>query len=192
MISRNILDALLENETIQAKEFTETILLAKLSNALEEKYFDIAPSLFEKKAKVTDKEDDREGMDPVGSGDSDIDNDGDSDESDDYLKNRRKVISKKIKNEGLYEYDASDYAKRGGVTRGDVKRARKKDRPGSDVVVGHGVHDSSKEGRRAIAKAAVARKTAQWAKKASKERKKKELAHKRETLSKERKRVEKE
>jgi len=37
-----------------------------------------------------------EAMDAVGKGDDDIDNDGDSDESDEYLRNRRKAISKNI------------------------------------------------------------------------------------------------
>ena len=37
-----------------------------------------------------------EGMDSVGKEDDDIDNDGDSDDSDDYLKNRRKAISKAV------------------------------------------------------------------------------------------------
>lgn len=36
-------------------------------------------------------------LDPVGEEDEDIDNDGDSDESDEYLKNRRKKIAKAIK-----------------------------------------------------------------------------------------------
>ena len=36
-------------------------------------------------------------MDPVGQEDDDVDNDGDSDSSDKYLKNRRKVVSKAIK-----------------------------------------------------------------------------------------------
>ncbi|PHS22177.1 MAG: hypothetical protein COA84_13435 [Robiginitomaculum sp.] len=49
-----------------------------------------------KKADVTDKEDDGEGLDPVASGDSDIDNDGDSDESDNFLKKRRSAISKAV------------------------------------------------------------------------------------------------
>ena len=53
----------------------------------------------EAKAPVTDKEDDGDGMDPVGKGDSDIDNDGDSDKSDRYLKARRKAIGKAIKKE---------------------------------------------------------------------------------------------
>lgn len=36
-------------------------------------------------------------MDPVGKADADIDNDGDVDSSDEYLKNRRKEISKNVK-----------------------------------------------------------------------------------------------
>ena len=38
-----------------------------------------------------------EKLDPVGQEDDDIDNDGDVDKTDDYLKNRRKAISKAIK-----------------------------------------------------------------------------------------------
>jgi hypothetical protein len=40
-----------------------------------------------------------EALDPVGKEDSDIDNDGDVDDSDEYLKNRRDVVSKAIKKE---------------------------------------------------------------------------------------------
>ena len=40
-----------------------------------------------------------EALDPVGKEDDDIDNDGDSDKSDKYLANRRKAVSKAIKNE---------------------------------------------------------------------------------------------
>lgn len=53
--------------------------------------------LDEKFTKDTKKSDDGEGMDPVGKGDKDIDNDGDSDSSDDYLHKRRKAIAKSIK-----------------------------------------------------------------------------------------------
>ena len=38
-----------------------------------------------------------EALDPVGKEDSDIDNDGDTDDTDDYLKNRRKAIAKAMK-----------------------------------------------------------------------------------------------
>ena len=53
-----------------------------------------------KTAPVTKKDDDGEGMDPVGKGDADIDNDGDSDSTDKYLKKRRQAISKSIKGKG--------------------------------------------------------------------------------------------
>jgi hypothetical protein len=36
-------------------------------------------------------------LDPVGEEDEDIDNDGDVDDSDDYLRNRRKTISDAVK-----------------------------------------------------------------------------------------------
>ena len=39
-----------------------------------------------------------EAMDPVGKEDGDIDNDGDKDDSDEYLAKRRKAIAKAIKN----------------------------------------------------------------------------------------------
>ncbi len=41
-----------------------------------------------------------EALDPVGKEDSDVDNDGDSDSSDKYLKRRRKAIGKAMKKEG--------------------------------------------------------------------------------------------
>lgn len=44
-----------------------------------------------------------EALDPVGKEDDDVDNDGDSDESDEYLKNRRKAVTKAIQNEELEE-----------------------------------------------------------------------------------------
>ena len=40
-----------------------------------------------------------EELDPVGKEDGDIDNDGDSDESDEYLRKRRKAVSKAVKKE---------------------------------------------------------------------------------------------
>ena len=41
----------------------------------------------------------KEALDPVGKGDDDIDNDGDSDDADKYLKKRRAAITKSVKNE---------------------------------------------------------------------------------------------
>lgn len=46
-----------------------------------------------------------EKLDPVGKEDADVDNDGDVDDSDKYLKNRRKEISKDMKNESSKVYN---------------------------------------------------------------------------------------
>ena len=99
MLAEKIVNLIKNEKLSEAVSLTDDLLYAKLSRVIDDLYTDIAPSVFEgKKAKVTDKEDDGEGMDPVGKADSDIDNDGDSDESDEYLKNRRKEVGKSIKN----------------------------------------------------------------------------------------------
>ena len=51
-------------------------------------------------ATAVDKMVKKEAMDPVGQADADIDNDGDVDKADSYLRNRRKAIGKKMKNKG--------------------------------------------------------------------------------------------
>lgn len=43
----------------------------------------------------------QEAMDKLGQEDADVDNDGDSDESDEYLKNRRDAITKAVKSESV-------------------------------------------------------------------------------------------
>jgi hypothetical protein len=48
-------------------------------------------------------EESKKKLDPVGKADADIDNDGDTDKSDDYLHNRRKSISAAIKGKGTKE-----------------------------------------------------------------------------------------
>lgn len=63
----------------------------------------------EKYAKSTKKTDDGDGMDPVGKGDADIDNDGDVDNSDKYLHKRRKAISKNMKKESSLEETQSNW-----------------------------------------------------------------------------------
>jgi hypothetical protein len=50
----------------------------------------------------------KEALDPVGKEDGDVDNDGDVDKSDKYLKNRRKAIAKAMKKE---EFDIDESAK---------------------------------------------------------------------------------
>ena len=66
--------------------------LSTLQQRLESVFEDIGHKLG-KYYKINEIE---EAMDAVGKGDDDIDNDGDSDESDEYLRNRRKAISKNI------------------------------------------------------------------------------------------------
>ena len=83
-----------------------------------------------KKAPVTDKEDDGEGMDPVGKEDGDIDNDGDSDKSDKYLKNRRKEIGKAIAKEDV---DKKDETMSGDDEKGDKEEAPKPKKKKKDV-----------------------------------------------------------
>lgn len=50
----------------------------------------------------------REALDPVGKEDPDIDNDGDRDETDDYLLKRRKAIGKAVKGKDVKEYGYAD------------------------------------------------------------------------------------
>ena len=124
MSTNDIIQSVLTGNLSDAKNKTESLLYSKAAEILNESkehvigvvYEDSVgvASLVEKKkakkkkkkgdddekyAKKTDKEDDGEGLDPVDAEDSDVDNDGDSDESDDYLKNRRKVRKKEIKDD---------------------------------------------------------------------------------------------
>jgi hypothetical protein len=59
------------------------------------------------KAKNASKSMKKEGLDPVGKEDADINNDGKVNKSDDYLKNRRKAISASVKKEEV-ELDEAD------------------------------------------------------------------------------------
>ena len=70
--------------------------ISTLQQRLESAYEDVGTKL----SKYYDLS---EAMDPVGQEDGDIDNDGDEDETDEYLANRRKAISKAIKNESINE-----------------------------------------------------------------------------------------
>ena len=88
MYTRTIIDNLLNDDAVAARQATADILEAKLAEAIRDKFDELAPTVFgeAKKAPVTDKDDDGDGMDPVGKEDDDVDNDGDSDSSDKYLK----------------------------------------------------------------------------------------------------------
>ena len=52
--------------------------------------------------------DEKKKLDPVGQEDADVDNDGDSDSSDEYLKKRRKAIGKAMKKEEVEQVDEAD------------------------------------------------------------------------------------
>ena len=63
--------------------------------------------------------DEKKKLDPVGQEDADVDNDGDSDSSDEYLKKRRKAISKAMKKEEVEELEETKL--------GDTAYARARD-----------------------------------------------------------------
>ena len=63
-----------------------------------------------------------EKMDPVGKEDDDINNDGKVDKTDDYLKNKRKAISKAIGKKSVKEDDDDETAKK--ATKGAKKKAK--------------------------------------------------------------------
>jgi hypothetical protein len=67
------------------------------ANSTLQKRWGISDSLLDAVKNVADKNVVEKKLDPVGKADDDIDNDGDVDDSDKYLKNRRKAISKSIK-----------------------------------------------------------------------------------------------
>tara|TARA_R100001594_G_scaffold147772_1_gene201420 strand:+ start:53 stop:466 length:414 start_codon:yes stop_codon:yes gene_type:complete len=76
-MSKIIINSIIDEKFADAKQVIENALYEKLMNTLDEK----------------------RGLDPVGKEDDDIDNDGDSDETDSYLKNRRKVVTKAVNKE---------------------------------------------------------------------------------------------
>lgn len=68
--------------------------------ATAEKYLD---SVMEDLDEASCNRNKKEALDPVGKEDDDVDNDGDTDSSDKYLKNRRKKISKAVKDDDKAE-----------------------------------------------------------------------------------------
>ena len=104
MSHTKILQSIFEKKMSDAKDMIDETLNQKLAVELI--------SLYEKKK-----------LDPVGKEDGDIDNEGDEDETDSYLLNRRKAIGKAMKKEDMqYEEEEKEDVKkldsRGlGVTR---------------------------------------------------------------------------
>lgn len=67
--------------------------------------YDSLKTDFQKKRGLSDS------LDPVGSEDDDIDNDGDVDSSDSYLANRRKKVKQAMKKEALQQIVKEEYVK---------------------------------------------------------------------------------
>ena len=87
--TRKLIQSIIDGNLVQAKEEAFELLYSQAETQLSEKKLEMASTLFGEGKK----------MDPVGKEDDDIDNDGDSDESDEYLKNRRKKESKAVKDD---------------------------------------------------------------------------------------------
>ena len=97
----DIIKAIYERKMSDAKDLIDEALFRKLAEALVE------------------AKDSKKKLDPVGQEDGDIDNDGDEDETDSYLANRRKAIGKAMKKEDMqYEENMEKLDSRPlGVTR---------------------------------------------------------------------------
>ena len=82
--------------------------------------------------------DDGDGMDPVGQGDADIDNDGDTDKSDEYLHKRRKAIAKTEKGKeaekDMDEMSSKEKMKKGLYNSTQKEAVVMKKKPESDAA----------------------------------------------------------
>ena len=81
--------------------------MPSIEQSIREAYNKMLIESTDKKKKADTKLDDGDGMDPVGQGDADIDNDGDTDSSDEYLAKKRKAIAKTT-SEGKTEDDEDE------------------------------------------------------------------------------------
>jgi hypothetical protein len=112
MSHTKILQSIFEKKMSDAKDMIDETLNQKLAVELI--------SLYEKKK-----------LDPVGKEDGDIDNDGDEDETDSYLLNRRKAIGKAMKKEDMQYEAISDRPLDGG----SKKKKKKSENTSGDTVV---------------------------------------------------------
>ena len=92
MSSKDAIQKIFERKMSDAKDLLDSLLYEKLSGSLN--------SLHEAK------------LDPVGKEDGDIDNDGDKDDTDSYLANRRKAIGKAIKQKSMKEEEEKEDTKK--------------------------------------------------------------------------------
>jgi len=93
MPTNNIIQHLVDGNLSVAKTETEALLYSKLHDVLDLVTKEVAPETYKEAVGMFGLvEKKKTKLDAVGSEDGDIDNDDDSDESDDYLKNRRNVV----------------------------------------------------------------------------------------------------
>ena len=111
MSSKEVVQKIFERSMTDAKDVIDSLLYEKLSESLL--------SLNEKK------------LDPVGKEDGDIDNDGDEDETDSYLANRRRAIGKAMKKEDM-QYEGIKMTPSPPMQR--KKKTRKANTSGDKVV----------------------------------------------------------
>lgn len=118
----NNLNNLEESDTFIEDISDESLL--NLDETLEsDTESDLSEGKYKTKMEADDMEDVDEGLDKPGEEDSDIDNDGDSDESDEYLKNRRKTIAKAMKKEDVeLEEDNLDDDVEASIDTSDISR----------------------------------------------------------------------
>ena len=123
MDSKEAIKKIFERKMTDAKDIIDEMLNAKLAENLG--------SLYEK-------------LDPVGKEDGDIDNDGDEDDTDSYLANRRRAIGKAMKKEDMqYEEKMGRLDSRGlGVKRqSGLGKPTKKKKTNESVNEGAPGHD---------------------------------------------------
>jgi len=111
MSSKDAIQKIFEKKMSDAKDLLDSLLYEKLSGSLN--------SLHEAK------------LDPVGKEDGDIDNDGDEDDTDSYLLNRRKKIGQAMKKEDM-QYEGIKMTPTPPMQR--KKKTRKANKSGDKVV----------------------------------------------------------
>jgi len=89
MHTKNILESIVDKNYNKAKTFIHEAMRERIGLILEQELERLAGGLLQEKTK--------HGTDPVGEEDGDIYNDGDQDESDIWLANRRQAIAKNKK-----------------------------------------------------------------------------------------------
>ena len=81
---------------------------AKEAQTLQQRFESVFEDIGQKLGKYYEITELEEKLDAVGKEDDDVDNDGDSDESDEYLKKKRAAISKAVKNENKFQAQVNE------------------------------------------------------------------------------------